>query len=299
MIEIKIPAEDKYKPLAAAIGLALYNFGNGITAEIGASIVTHTTTTTAGDASVKEEVKVLTTADIAKELKSITGETVVKLNSAEGALDSTSGNNQATTNLQETAQQGAGDVQGVHSGVAGNDAGNLDEKSVGFNEQFCGKAAKPFYSSGKTKGQWKRKQGVAQEDYDSWYDASLAAASQNSQEQQVDTAAAFAGNQDQGVGDNVSQINTAAAFAGKQNGQVANDGLNHQVPGVGKLVFEDAGAFMQWLSEQQAAQNITAGDIDSAYAATQCAMGDLFDPAKAANAIAAVYNFLANIAEGQ
>lgn len=301
-IKIEIPSDNEFKPLAAAIGLALYNYGNNITAELGATIVTHTTTTTAGDASIVEQTKTLTTADIAK---AVNEETAVKLNSAEAAIDSTSENNQATTNLeQSTAQQDAGDALDAHSGTAGsgltegNNNAKLDDKGVGFNEKLCGNAAKPFYGSGKTKGQWKRKQGVEQADYDLWYDASLALASQDSQEQQVDTAAAFAG-QDQGQGDNVSQINTAAAFAGRQNGEVLNDGQNHQPEGAGKLTFKDAGEFMQWLSEQQAAENITAGDIDSAYASTQCTMGDLFDPAKAANAIALVYNFLSNIAEGQ
>lgn len=300
-IKIEIPSDNEFKPLAAAIGLALYNFGNGITTEIGVTIVTNTTTTTAGDASIKEEVKVLTTADVAK---AANAETAVKLNSAEGATDSTSGKSQATTNQGGAAQQGAGDAQGVHSGAAdssltdGNDNAKLDDKGVGFNEKICGNAAKPFYGSGKTKGQWKRKQGVDQADYDAWYDASLALASQDQQEKQVDTSAAFSG-QDQGQGDNVAQINTAAAFAGRQNGEVVNDGQNHQEQHQDGKTFKDAGEFMQWLAEQQAAENITAGDIDSAYASTQCTMGDLFDPAKAANAIALVYNFLSNIAEGQ
>ena len=109
MIEIKIPADDKYKPLAAAIGLALYNFGKGIAAEAGATtLVTNTTTTSVGEATVVEQTETLTTADIAK---SINEETAVKLTSAEAALDSKSSSIQQTQTREQTnvtAEAGAG-----------------------------------------------------------------------------------------------------------------------------------------------------------------------------------------------
>jgi hypothetical protein len=52
----------------------------------------------------------------------------------------------------------------------------LDEKGVVFNADFCGEAKEPFYASGVMKGQWKKKRGVDQKDYDAWYQSALPAA---------------------------------------------------------------------------------------------------------------------------
>ena len=45
----------------------------------------------------------------------------------------------------------------------------VDHNGVEKNAEFCGNAASPFYGSGKRKGQWKKRQGVADEAYDEWY----------------------------------------------------------------------------------------------------------------------------------
>lgn len=307
-IKIEIPSGAEFKPLALAIGEALVKYGGGAT-RISSAVTTEEksaltevpksveTATEQASSTVTQTSAVVTASTQSFE------QAVGKSQRADAATAESSTTVQDTTNNTDGSATNAqaGSVANstiVTSGSTGtNSTEKLDEKGVGFNAQFCGNAAKPFYGSGKDKGQWKKRQGVEKPEYDAWYEASLAGESTATvgQEQQVDTAAAF----NQGQGDNVQQINTASAFNGQQNGQVVNDGQNHQEQKQGGLTFADAGAFMQWLSEQQAAELITAGDIDSAYAATQSSMGDLFDPSKAADAIAAVYNFLSNIAEGQ
>ncbi len=290
-IKIEIPSDNK--PLAVAIGAALVAFANN--EALGALTVTSDTIVTAEEKSaLTPKPSALTVMEQASSTVTQTSEAATVSNQS-SEVKTTTGESAGQSQEQSTVEQGvdaAQDATVVNNVVVGseitaaNDPNKLDEKGVGFNTQFCGNAAKPFYGSGKTKGQWKRRQGVDQADYDAWYAASLAATS--GQDQQIDTTSAF-------QSDNVQQINTASAF----NGEQVNDGQNHQPQQQGGLTFADAGAFMQWLSEQQAAELITAADIDSAYTATQSSMDDLFDPAKSANAIAAVYNFLANIAQGQ
>ena len=301
-IRIEIPSGIEHLPLAAAIGQALLSYGGGV----------------APVAAQPEAHKALTTKDVVDSIKETKAEAqaeVERIVNLELAAENTTDTTQSSTlnPEQSNAKPDAGaaedataakrevtnDVIVAGAKLSDNDPDNLDEKGVGFNAAMCGKAAKPFYGSGKTKGQWKKRQGVETADYDQWYRLSLEQVSNGGGEQeqeQIDSSTAFTPN-DQG--DNVTPIDTANAFAGKQNGQVIDDGQNHQPQGAGGLTFADAGAFMQWLSEQQAANLLTAGDIDSAYQATSSTMGDLFDPSKAANAIAQVYNFLANIAEGE
>ena len=290
-IKIEIPSGAEFKSLALAIGQALVTYGGGATTSI------ETTTVAAEVKEVKKSVETVTEAAGSTVTQASDTATVSTQSSEEAGNDQQADAGTAGTSTieQGTTSSTVGSASNAQSGS--NDGAKLDEKGVGFNTDFCGKAAKPFYGSGKDKGQWKKRQGVDKDDYDAWYATSLAAVGTTEtagQDQQVDTSSAF-----QGQGDNVSQINTAGAFAGGQNGEVVNDGQNHQPQKQGGLTFADAGAFMQWLSEQQAAELITAGDIDSAYESTQSSMGDLFDPSKSANAIAAVYNFLSNIAEGQ
>jgi len=298
-IEIKIPADDKYKSLAAAIGLALYNWGNGNEASAPITI-TSTTTESVGDVAVVEQTKVTTTADI---VKSIKADNVVKLNSAEGASDSTLNTDQQLqeqSNATEGADVGGASDATVASGQpVGNDLNNLDTKGVGKHADYCGNAKVPFNATGKKKGQWKKRQGVTEEAYDEWYALSLAAIGSGSGEQkpEINTDNAFNGNGDQ---DRSPEINTDAAFGQQQqsavNGQVLNNGQSQQKKVEGGRTFVDAGEYMKWQAEQQAAGNITNGDIESGYAANSIGIQDLFDPAKASNAVAVMYNYLAPIA---
>ena len=291
-IKFEIPSGAEHKLLAASIGAALVAYAGGVTIESsdieGALAVA---ISAEEETALAESPKSVETAtEQASSTVTQNSEVVTASNqSSEEVVKMTSnGESPGMSQEQSTAQQDAGAAQGA----SGNDATKLDEKGVGFNAQFCGNAAKPFYGSTKTKGQWKKRQGVEQADYDAWYTSSLAMVSaMRSAEDSVaqpDTAGAFTP-ADQ-------TIDTSAAF---KNGEQVPDGQNHQPQKAGGLTFAGAGEFMKWLAEQQAAQLITAGDIDSAYQATGNSMGDLFDPSKAANAIAQVYNFLSNIAEGQ
>lgn len=297
-IKIEIPSGNEYKPLAAAIGEALVAFANNTA--LGALSVTSNTHVTSDEKAAITETKKLVETVAEQEFSTVTQTSEVDTASNQSseeagnveASTTLSGESQETSQEQSTVAQGVDAAQGAPSGAAD----NLDEKGVGFNEQFCGKAAKPFYSSGKDEGQWKKRQGVDKADYDTWYENSLTQVAATETTHVGDTSSAFTPSNQ---GDNVSPINTATAFNGRQNGEQIDDGQNHQEAVAGGLTFADAGAFMQWLSEQQAAELVTAGDIDSAYRNTGNSMGDLFDPAKSANAIAQVYNFLANIAEGQ
>lgn len=277
-IKIEIPSGNEYKPLAAAVGAALVQWGSCMAA------TSNTTVTSDEKATLNPKLPVETaTVQESSTTRQSSESVTASSQSSEEEVKTTSGS-QEQSNARQGAD-GAGDatvandtiVAGIS--ISDNDASNLDEKGVGFNEKVCGKAAKPFYGSGKTKGQWKRRGGVDQSVYNAWYSESLAAVSSTST-----------------CVDNVTQIDTASAF---QNGEVVNDGQNHQPQGAGGLTFADGGLYLMWQSEQQAAELITNSDIDSAYAAVQCTVADLFDPSKSANTIAAVYNYLSNIAAGE
>lgn len=114
--------------------------------------------------------------------------------------------------------------------VEDRNADRVDEKGVPFNVEFCAEAAKPFYGSGKTKGQWKKKRGVTDAAYNDWYAAALAAVPAT-EPGPVDTAAAFS-QQDQGAA---------------------------PVP-------TDIGGLMAWVSEMQAAERLASDDINAVYA---------------------------------
>ena len=294
-IKIEIPSDPDYKSLAVAIGEALVKYGGG---EVAVGVTVSSSKASADEKVVPTEIPkpVETVTEQASSTVTQNSEVATASNQSSNVvnLESAAGNTTDTTQSSAQNQEQLNVTQdaGAALGASGNDATKLDEKGVGFNAQFCGNAAKPFYGSTKTKGQWKKRQGVEQADYDAWYTSSLAMVSaMRSAEDSVaqpDTAGAFTP-ADQ-------TIDTSAAF---KNGEQVPDGQNHQPQKAGGLTFAGAGEFMKWLAEQQAAQLITAGDIDSAYQATGNSMGDLFDPSKAANAIAQVYNFLSNIAEGQ
>lgn len=132
----------------------------------------------------------------------------------------------------------------------------VDEKGVPFNANFCGKAAKPFYSSGKRQGQWKKRQGVDEGAYDDWYASELAkvAPPEKTEAPEVDAAAAF--------------------------------GKKTEAPAGPK----DFGEFMAWFSEQQAAGNYEADHMEKACQKLGLTTLDLVsDPAK----VKTLYEYLA------
>lgn len=124
----------------------------------------------------------------------------------------------------------------------------VDDKGVAFNPAFCGKAAQPFYTSGKRSGQWKKLKGVSEEDYDAWYAANLA---------NVAPAAS----------PEPAPINTAGAFGGQQQ----------QPAPVQSDAPTDIGSFMGWVSEKQAAGALTQDAINAAWIEAGVEMVDLFN----------------------
>lgn len=145
------------------------------------------------------------------------------------------------------------DTSQAESHVSVNEGGTgpVDLNGVVKDERFCGTAEKPFYASGKRKDQWKKRQGVRDEDYDAWYAeqlAALPAKTNTAADETVDTAAAFGG-----------QASTAQT-------EPAAD------------VPKDCGAFMGWVSGQQAGGLLTQEDIGQAYVDAGVQVTDLFPP---------------------
>lgn len=111
----------------------------------------------------------------------------------------------------------------------------VDEKGVPFNAEFCGKAAIPFYGSGKKKGQWKKRQGIDEGAYNEWYAKALTPAEAEAKEEDSTIAASL--------------------FA-------TTVGADENAP-------QNAGELMKWVSEQQVAGNITQQQVTDAYAALE------------------------------
>lgn len=148
----------------------------------------------------------------------------------------------------------------------------VDEKGVPFNAEFCGVAAKPFYGSGKKKGQWKKKQGVDEDAYDEWYAGELLGA----------------GIVDEGDNDETADdtpIETAGAFGGQT---AAEEQPSGNTP-------KDAGELMAWVAEMQAGGHLAATAVQTAYANAGVSPADLFNPATSAKAVADVYTILSNM----
>ena len=173
----------------------------------------------------------------------------------------------------------AGGGQGPTEGTIATDEGGitsasiaqckLDEKGVAFNAEFCSKAAVPFYGSGKKKGQWKKRQGVDEGAYDDWYaDELFSGKIEDSSEQATETT---------------SDSNVAANTFGNNNQQAAAD----------ESAPQDAGQLMKWVSEQQAAGNITQQQVTDAYTTLQLPFDAVMNPAyPVADNCAAIYNHL-------
>lgn len=149
----------------------------------------------------------------------------------------------------------------------------IDTNGVPKDDEFCGNAAIPFYSSGKRPGQWKKRQGVADAAYDAWYVEALAA---------LPEADAFRGALADAAGDDISD----AAFG---NTEAAGADTAPAAP-------TTAGEFMTWVAEQQTAGHFTAEEVLGAYATAGVAVVDLFPPntvSDVAKRVAAVYAVLA------
>ena len=170
-----------------------------------------------------------------------------------------------------TADQCATQKQKAAGAHAASDGGKVDEKGVAFNAEFCSKAAIPFYGSGKKKGQWKKRQGVDEGVYDDWYaDGLFSGKIEDSGQEQAN--------------ETTSDSNVAANAFG--NNTAANTQTDEATP-------QDAGQLMKWVSEQQAAGNITQQQVTDAYTALQLPFDAVMNPAyPVADNCASIYNHL-------
>lgn len=145
-----------------------------------------------------------------------------------------------------------------------------DTKGVPFDPTYCGESQVPYYGTGKRTGQWKKKRGVSDDDYDNWYASELAKI-QNGSDDDTDDAA---------------PINTQGAFGpGPAN-----------PPAAATPAPSTAGEFMGWVSEKQAAGLLTQDQIQSAYVTAGLNIQDLFPPndeGTVAGRIGSLYQILA------
>lgn len=153
--------------------------------------------------------------------------------------------------------------------------GEVDQMGVPFNKKFCAKAAEPFYKSGKYSGQWKKRKGVEQSDYDTWHDAECAKLI-DALPQRLTNAGPDAAN----TADEAFDVgSTWSAPAAKTAGRAAP---------------QNGGEFFAWVAEMQAAKHLTQADIDAAYPALNLSPNALWaaDPATQAQMVGALYNNL-------
>lgn len=255
---LKIEFDASNKALAAALGKALAEYG-GVPLTETKPIDPKTTTSApsksaANTSSASESGPVVTSATETTghgegvaaaggaSAQDVDTSKAFSPNAAEGATERTT-----TSTTSESAPVSADE--------------RTDLKGVPFNEQFCGKAADPYYKEGNARaGQWKKRQGVDQKDYDGWYAEELA---------KLDGLPDVSE-------DEPKEVNTASAFGGGQANTAPANG----------------GELMAWISAKQTANVLTQAMIDEAYQVTGVSVPDLFMPDKAAAAVASIYGVL-------
>ncbi len=143
-IKIEIPSNNE--PLVRAIGMAL---------------TTYKRTLEPGEVPLDSYTK--TAADVDK---------VIDSDIADNShIEATIPASQGGTKVDNTTQAPATENTSTTDSNA-----NIDEKGVIFIPAICGNSKDPFYVSGPLKGQWKKKRGVTQEEYDKVYANALSAA---------------------------------------------------------------------------------------------------------------------------
>ena len=138
----------------------------------------------------------------------------------------------------------------------------VDTKGVAFDATYCGQAKDPYYATGKRSGQWKKRKGIDDADYDVWYASQLG-----------DSAPA-------------PEVNTSAAFG------APTEPTAPAAP-------TTTGEFMGWVSELQAAGRLTQEHVNQAYAANGLGINALFPPnteEQIAGNIAKLYEALSHVA---
>lgn len=273
MIEIKFPADRPDIALAMSAALADIAAGNytvlrkdhapsEVPAEDPKPLTSESSSHT----------EVLPTADTAAKCQT-TSESV----GAEPDPKPTSLFDEPSAGTAEAADETGTDQPTTQPEASPADASKLDLNGVAFNAAYCGEAAEPFYTTGKMRGQWKKKRGVEQDDYDAWYTAEQQKGGPTVEPEQpaVNAGSAF--------GASTPSVNSAAAFGGQQQAPAPEP--EDDTPA-------DAGSLMVWVSEKQAAGLITQEDVNAAWGAAGVASpADLFGP-NAAEAVAAVFQHL-------
>ncbi len=196
-IQITIPSDNK--PLAAAIGRALTEYGEGATTgRISGKVVNISN-------GPRDEYIDSRVAEIERE---------VHLGELNNELDP-EGGDCPNENRVDTATTQDGSMETQTSDVAGVTGVKVDEKGVLFIPAVFGNAAIPFYASGARKGQWKKLRGVTDQEYDRVYAGELAKVATTGAGQQQSatteqTAQEVFGGQGQQQQSNLQQTNPAA-----------------------------------------------------------------------------------------
>lgn len=225
LVTISFPAENK--ELAECIGMALKRYGQQSADKV---------FDLGGASELSEELQ-------SSKLPPGTVATVVPSVSSP-LIDNTGNEDDSTTPALDPA---------VTTPTVNATTGEVDQNGVAKNPHYCGTAQDPFYASGKRAGQWKKRKGVSDEDYDAWY----ASAKANVHAQSATTTE---GQQD--------PVNTAVAFGDAQQTVETQD----------PELFTDFNLFIRWASEMQTAGHIVQEDIDAAYKLNNVTMMDLIPP---------------------
>ena len=254
MLKIEIPADRS--DLITAIGFALISAGTRRTLTLGPA-------ETAGNENGEVTVSTLLREGLHPEGG---GEQIADLDMTDGDkipfLHQLDDGTEVYANTALTPAQHAAlpeDINAQHYGPVvpvedntGTSDSRVDPNGVPFNEEYCGNAAKPFYASGPTKDQWKKKKGVTDDAYNGWYAGQLSIVNANKTET---------------TGGNNDSVNTAGAFGGGGDQNTATD----DIP-------TDCGAFMGWVASKQVAGFFTQDNVNAAYSQLGLVVTDLFPP---------------------
>lgn len=149
----------------------------------------------------------------------------------------------------ETAPTGTAPTAGSGSDGPSVTNATVDTNGVAFDANYCGQAKDPYYATGKRSGQWKKRKGISDADYDAWYMSQLP--NNTPAEQPVNTGAAF--------------------------------GAPPAPPAP-----VTTGEFMGWVSEQQAAGRLTQKDVGKAYHDCALEVTALFPPTPDGEIVASI-----------
>lgn len=279
MLKIEFDADNK--PLAAAIGQALLNYADAKLDPASAAIVSQikanhsdpkgeVDNASVGGSDTLSESNTETHSEIPSQTQ--TGESTTTVQSADPNA------NYAFEQLWKSASglDYSGYPIDPELGVPVDDKGYpiIDTYGVKHDPDWCQKAAKPFYASGKDKGKWKAKVGTDKEAFAQWHYAQLAEAGKPT------TADSTAGPTDE------PQADAAGAFGGGANTAPANSAAP----------VDNLGDLMAWIGEMQTAGHIGQPQCEEAYHNCGTNIAELAAPANRDKRVA-VHAYLQSIIE--